>query len=115
MTDLAPCPACRRHARIDETTCPFCAAALPPGQPRVVGRGGLARAAVFAGAALVTTAAGCGGKAKPADPDLENAAIDAGPGDEPVVPDAAPYAEPDPDYDNMPMPYGAPPARQRIV
>lgn len=117
MTDLAPCPACQRHVRIDETACPFCAAALAPGEPRVLGRGRLARAAVFAGAALATTAgaAGCGGKAKPADTNVENAAVDAGADEQPAPPDAAPYVEPDYPDEIEAMPYGAPPARHRLV
>jgi hypothetical protein len=28
MSQLAPCPACRRHVEVVETTCPFCGAAL---------------------------------------------------------------------------------------
>jgi hypothetical protein len=120
MTDLEPCPSCRRHVRIDETACPFCATALTAGEPRTLKRGRFSRAAVFAGAALVSTAAGCGGKSKTPETgggDVENAAIDAGPGEAPVVPDAEPAVEPPDDYYDHPnpMPYGAPPVRQRIV
>ena len=121
MIDLAPCPSCHRHVRIDETACPFCATALSPGEPRTLRRGRFSRAAVFAGAALVSTAAGCGGKSKGPDTgggDVENAAIDAGPDEVPIVPDAEPYVEQsdDPYYDHPnPMPYGAPPVRQRTV
>lgn len=117
MIDLAPCPACRRHVRIDETACPFCTAALPAVEPRVLSRGRFTRAAVFAGAIAGTAA--CGGKTKPADSNnVENVSIDAGPGDTPV-PDAEPYVEPPDDYDrpdhDIPMPYGAPPLRDRLV
>jgi hypothetical protein len=58
MSCLAPCPACKRHVATDETTCPFCAAALPDSFRDAVlcrkPRGRLGRAAmVVAGAALV--------------------------------------------------------------
>jgi hypothetical protein len=111
MSDLRPCSECRRHVRIDEHTCPFCAAALAPGAPPVLPVGRLTRAAVFtAGAAL----AGCGGKTAPAQDPIDNtaAAIDAGV-DEQQPPDAATYTPP-PDH-IVDMPYGAPPARERIV
>jgi hypothetical protein len=111
MSDLRPCPACHRHVRIDERTCPFCTAALTAGVPPVLPVGRLTRAAVFtAGAAL----AGCGGKTAPAQDPIDNtaAAIDAGVDEQPP-PDAAPYVPP-PDLD-VKMPYGAPPARERIV
>jgi hypothetical protein len=113
MSDLHPCTACRRHVRIDERTCPFCAAALSPGAPPALPVGRLTRAAVFtAGAALAGAA--CGGKTAPAQDPIDNtaAAIDAGV-DEPQPPDAAPYTPP-PDH-IVDMPYGAPPRRERIV
>ncbi len=104
MSDLEPCPACRRHVRTDEAACPFCAAALPAHPPRRFLPGPFTRAAVFAGASLATTA--CGGKTKPADAPLENAAADAGADEpDPTPPDAEPYVQP------MKMPYGAPPLR----
>jgi hypothetical protein len=107
MTDLAPCPSCRRHVRIDERACPFCAAALPELAPRTIARGGrLSRAAVFAGASLLTAA--CGGKAQPADPVVGNTAVDAGA--DQVAPDAEPYVD-----EAVKMPYGAPPMRTRVV
>ena len=116
MSDLAPCPACRRHVRIDEPACPFCSAALPAASPRTPGVGRFTRAAVFAGAIAGTAA--CGGKSKPPDNNnnnLENVAVDGGV-DEQQPPDAAPYIEPDRDPDNnIPMPYGAPPVRARVV
>ena len=61
MSSLVPCPGCDRHVRSDETTCPFCQAALAPARP-CVGCSGppaarLARAAlVAAGAALLGAA-----------------------------------------------------------
>jgi hypothetical protein len=117
MTDLQPCPGCRRHVRLDEVSCPFCAAALDGGEARSPSTTRLSRAAVFAGAALATVAAGCGGK-QTTGPDnqvVENEAttvVDAAP-----TPDAAPVVQsPVDDYDNSCcMPYGAPPARERLV
>ncbi|HEY7374716.1 MAG TPA: hypothetical protein VIF57_21305 [Polyangia bacterium] len=63
MACLAPCPACQRHIASSETTCPFCAAALPESfrcQPaRALPPGRLSRAAmVAAGAALVSVSCG---------------------------------------------------------
>jgi hypothetical protein len=121
MSDLEPCPGCRRHVRVDEAACPFCggAIAVSGGAPRTLGAGRLTRAAVFAGAAA-TAIAGCGGKQKTdgtgtgtGSENVENTVVDAGPGEVVAPPDAAPYVEP-PDH-NIPMPYGAPPARTRMV
>jgi hypothetical protein len=172
--ELVPCNVCRRHVSVGETTCPFCAAAVPAQRARrFAPRGRITRAAVFS-AALV----GCESKQEAPRPapapqqqgsdDLEKmldgdhhvadrppatdaaiaadatelaaGAIDAG-----VLADAgldeqalaekrakAAKAEkerlrrerekklletavPDPDYHNIPKPYGAPPARRRVV
>jgi hypothetical protein len=111
MMELRPCPACHRHVRLDEVACPFCAAGLPAASPPVLPRRRLTRAAIFvAGAAL----AGCGGKGKPdtnQQQQIGNETDQTAP-----PPDAAPVADPIeyPDHD-VPKPYGAPPARQRIV
>ncbi len=113
--DLEPCPSCRRHVRIDEATCPFCAAAVPAHEPRRITTGRFTRAAVFAGASLATAA--CGGKTKGPEQEIQNASIDAGV-DEAPAPDAAQPVEPvDPiePIEPMDMPYGAPPMRVRIV
>jgi hypothetical protein len=118
MTRLLPCPSCQRHVRVDATTCPFCAVALElsaPPLPAPTGR--LTRAAAFAGAALLGTA--CGSSAPQAKEPPQNgpvAAADAGADQVAEPPDAAP-APPPPPYDphNTPMPYGAPPARDRLV
>jgi hypothetical protein len=113
MSDLEPCPACRRHVRVDESACPFCGGALEASAPRSLAAGRLTRAAVFAGAALAG-ATGCGGKQK-TDPNGNGVGnevvVDAGV-EQAAPPDAQPYREPD---HNIPMPYGAPPARQRLV
>jgi hypothetical protein len=56
---LHPCALCRRHVEVTATVCPFCSSALSPVQPSVRFVGGrLSRAAVFAGATLVS-ANGC--------------------------------------------------------
>ena len=104
--------------------------------PRDLAFGRLSRAAVFAGAALATSAA-CGGKAKPADPQVEQRELEEEqrPNRGCVDPDPAEIerlekrrAEAQTDEDKasidqelerarMPvcMPYGAPPARRRVV
>lgn len=57
MSHLAPCPACRRHVEVVETTCPFCAAVLAEsfrGQPRPVAPPRrLSRAAMMAAGATL--------------------------------------------------------------
>ena len=108
MSELQPCPQCRRHVRSDEATCPFCAVSLRPAPAPALPVGRLARAAVFASAAL---ASACGSaQTKPDQPTNESAAADAGPADA-----SAPAVNtPVPDHD-VPMPYGAPPARRRMV
>jgi len=71
----------------------------------------MSRAAVFAGAALATSA--CGGK-KPKTEPLDNQqtqTADAGVEQQTTTPpDDTQRANPD-----VPMPYGAPPARRRVV
>lgn len=117
MTDLRPCSGCRRHVSIAERVCPFCAAPLAAAAPRdprhqVLGR--LSRAAVFAGAALATTA--CGGK-KAKTENVNNTEQH----EQAIQTDAGPTFPPDkgsdgtPDKAPVPMPYGAPPARRRVV
>jgi len=114
MSELRPCPACQRHAAIEESSCPFCAAPLPAAEPRPRLRGRLSRAAVFAGAALAATAACGGGKPKTAT-NANGAPPVADAGVEPAPADAAePLPPPEPDH-MQPMPYGAPPARRRVV
>lgn len=51
--ELVPCIVCRRHVSVGETTCPFCAAAVPVQRARRFAPSGrITRAAVFS-AALV--------------------------------------------------------------
>lgn len=115
MTDLRPCSGCRRHVSIAERVCPFCAAPLAAVSPRDPLIGRLSRAAVFAGAALASTA--CGGK-KAKTENVNNTEqhdqalqTDAGP----TFPPEGSGTTKEPDKAPVPMPYGAPPARRRVV
>ena len=126
MTDLQPCSECHRHVRSSDATCPFCSTAITPAAPPRLPVGRITRAAVFAGA-LAASATACGsGQTQPADPppatsdaQISNIApdttADAGvPVAEPLLAaDAAPL--PDYDYPLPNKPYGAPPARTRLV
>ncbi len=61
MEPLLPCVTCARHVRVSERDCPFCGAALEAPQPKrtVTATVRLAtRAAIFAGATLLTPACG---------------------------------------------------------
>jgi hypothetical protein len=64
MNHLLPCPACQRHVRVRETSCPFCGAglALSDSPPPVLPRARLGRAALFAFGATIAGAAACGGE-----------------------------------------------------
>jgi hypothetical protein len=55
MSTLVPCPGCNRHVKSDETTCPFCQAAVAPGQ--CTGRCARPSTSRLAGAALVAAGA----------------------------------------------------------
>lgn len=106
---LQPCAGCQRHVEITESACPFCGRGLAVQPPRSSTLGRVSRAAVFAGAALATAA--CGKKAKQPE-------MNTNTNTQTATPDAgAPDAEsmPEPDRTNLPMPYGAPPARRRYV
>lgn len=106
MNELLPCGECRRHVAVSASACPFCGATREAGTPASARLGRLSRAAVFAGAALATTA--CGGK-KPKTETVDNHANQSASADA-AVPETTP-----PDNSNIPMPYGAPPARRRVV
>lgn len=134
MVRLVVCAGCSRHARAVDRACPHCGAELTP-RPRGVGR--LGAAAVIT-ASLVGPA--CGSSSGSDHNDVNNGSggeviepgdvvIDMRNGNVPVVADAGPPAPPDPpavdagpsivpiDDDRIrpPMPYGAPPARARLV
>jgi hypothetical protein len=97
---------------IEETACPFCGAERTAGAPQDSRFARASRAAVFAGAMLATAACG-GSKPKTTESNVQNtettATVDAGPEQ---VPDEQRQG---PDPNNIPMPYGAPPARRRVV
>lgn len=113
MSELRPCDGCRRHVSIEDSACPFCGTTREvesAGGAMTLGR--LSRAAVFAGAALASSA--CGGSKAKADTPIDNtqqqeqtASVDAGVEQPPPPPPNDP--------NNIPMPYGAPPARARVV
>jgi hypothetical protein len=108
--ELRVCVECRRHVAVSETACPFCGTSGVSEAPASARLGRLSRAAVFAGAALATTA--CGGK-KPKAENIENTQQQTtSTADAAVEPTTV--APPD-DRSNIPMPYGAPPARRRVV
>jgi hypothetical protein len=103
---LVPCRECDRHVAVTERVCPFCSAQLAAEAPRSSRLGRASRAAVFASAAIATGA--CGGKKQPdtIGNDPNTATADAR---------VDPPPPPPPNDTNIPMPYGAPPARKRLV
>src|SRR3954469_17563224 len=64
MTQLEPCPSCKRHVKLHEAACPFCRSQLGadfralPARPRPPQRLGLRASFAFG----LTLAANCGGK-----------------------------------------------------
>jgi hypothetical protein len=134
MKHLRPCQECRRHVLAEETQCPFCNAALPeaPPLPRPA-PGRFTRAAVFAGAAVIGAATGAsacgGGLAKTETTEVQGTRqpfYTQTNGGGPTTADAGTPPPPPPPVDAGPqiierewrheaMPYGAPPARDRIV
>ena len=114
MTGLRPCSQCRRHVTVDERVCPFCETTLPATSPPQPLFGRLSRAAVFTGATLASAAA-CGGKKKqePTTTDPPVAQTDAGVIEQTEQTQPAPVQQPE--SSPAKMPYGAPPARRRIV
>jgi len=108
MAELKPCTQCNRHVAITEVECPFCHARLELAASPASRLGRVSRAAVFAGAALATAA--CGGKKTPTT-QQQGSGSQAG---SQTAPPADAAVE-QPDKNNIPMPYGAPPARRRVV
>lgn len=123
MADLQPCPACRRHILSNVGECPFCGSTVRlEASPPLQRAGRLTRAAIFAGAtALAATACG--------DPEVheeeeivEEEHSTGGETTVEVVQDGDGNTDGDSDQieevhhpDNVAMPYGAPPSRERLV
>ena len=135
MTELDPCPSCRRHVAVVEAACPFCGLVLAARTAQPLAANRLARAAIFvAGAAL----AGCWtNKPAPKDTAVKTSPPDAGVALQRADASTKPPHDDDENlkglgpnqrrYQHHPCtspgngqppvcaPYGAPPARRRIV
>lgn len=129
---LTPCPACRRH--VADALCVFCGARVAASAPVDSPLGRVSRAMVM-GAALIGGGASCGGKAKQADPqtmpegrpfhhnhpcttpDAEEIAALEKKKEEAATDDEKMAIDRDLQKARQPMcaPYGAPPARRRVV
>jgi len=111
MSALSPCPSCSRHIRVDETTCPFCRSAIAiEVAPRSMPTQRLGRAATFAfGAAIATSAVGCGTATAPQDANV--AAADGGADGSPVPLYGAPSIDAGHDayFGGLDAAYGGPP------
>ena len=127
---LSPCPACKRHVAVDAASCPFCAAQLTASSVTIDERGRLSRAAVFAfGAAAATAALGACWTNKSEPKHVQQQTVvtpDAGVAPQPDAAVVKRFEEEDDrHYQNHPCtdtpkgpicaPYGAPPARRRVV
>jgi hypothetical protein len=104
MAVLGPCITCRRHVRVDASSCPFCGAELALERAAPSGFGRMSRAAMIAGAVV---AGGChtpaapvyGGPPTPVEPTVSDAAAPATSSatpsaTPPVMPPAAAYGSP---------------------
>ncbi len=122
MAKLQPCAHCKRHVRRNATACPFCGADVEPSRRSTRPISRLARAAVFSWA--IAGGVACGDDGGPSvdattSQDAPVVAVDAGPNadaanDDAGVADAAPEDAAVTDA-FVPLPYGAPPARRRLV
>lgn len=118
MHYLQACPECERHVRARDAKCPFCGATVEArSQVRRPGR--LSRAAAFAGAALLGVA--CGGSDEEVET-TDDTVEDTGGGEvtddtaDDGVGDITDDGTGDGDSEEIqPMPYGAPPRRDRLV
>lgn len=128
MMELDPCIACRRHIAVTETACPFCGVLLPARTAQAFAPNRLSRAAVFVAGIALAGAVGCGGSKK--DVKTQPTTSDAG-----ISNDADPAANEEAHRRALDeqerhqhhggggcsgqppvcMPYGAPPARRRLV
>jgi hypothetical protein len=119
MPTLLPCPSCNRHVRSADTVCPFCEETMSlAGPQRITPAKRIVQAAVLAGS--LAGASACSGGTDDKIDGGQQASIDADPNQpdaDPNVADATPVADADPNQpDAFPqMPYGAPPARRRLV
>ena len=107
---LTPCPACRRHLRLEEERCPFCAAPLPAARRSAGAVAGLAAAL-----ALTGCPAEPGGSAPPPAPSQPDFLPVAEYGAPPLPPSPEPApvdsTQPDPAPGPQAPAYGAPPGR----
>ncbi|MBT8495320.1 MAG: hypothetical protein KJO07_19895 [Deltaproteobacteria bacterium] len=145
MSELQPCTHCARHVRASDDVCPFCQTPIEFRQVRPrLGPGRLTRAAVFAGAiGAIGACEKEAPESPPPPPAATDAAAKAPTPADAAIPDAATIADasipdagtPDaapkkkrrrrarPDAASKPArvkhptpkPYGAPPARRRLV
>lgn len=118
MFHLALCTACARHVRSDESSCPFCDAAIEPSPPPALPKRRLNRAATFAFGAALAGATACGGThtGDDAGPQVDSG-VDAGaiaqpyglpPVDAGPLPDAGSLPDAGVDSGPIAQPYGAP-------
>jgi len=115
MSHLRPCPACDRHVRAHETTCPFCDGPLgvDVSTPILPGtRVSRAARMAFGAAVSASLVAGCG-NTKPASSGGGEVTADAGEAT-PTADAGVPEAAPPVDYGPA-KPYGAPPADGLLV
>ncbi len=132
MSELIPCEKCQRHIRSSESECPFCEA----GGSKIGSTGALLASAILSVSTLACSNERPATKAPPpVDEKAAPISIDAAPppasdaeppASDAALPDAAPAKKkrkaakkvnpklPPPRKD-VKMPYGAPPARQRLV
>ena len=107
------CERCNRHVRESDACCPFCSTEVTAA-PHRFAPARVTRAMVFAAATIAGTA-GCDKGTKPKAPPATT------PKDAAQAIDAAQAQPPDsgttetPDPHPLPAPYGAPPARRRLV
>jgi hypothetical protein len=96
---LLACPACARHVRVSESSCPFCSGPLPtsfgeaplPSPPR--SRLSRAALAAFSASSLAIASVSCGGTVEGVDGGDQDSSV--GPDDGQAADGGAPDATPD--------------------